>query len=101
MLTRRATLTAAPLAALEASASLQQGLLTHHTVNQNVSSTLKEGANTTTNTFAGMTQKQLIAQQSSKEGTFVCTHGLNDRYGNPMVEKSTSLLIKRNIYYCV
>lgn len=41
----------------------------------------------TTNTFAGMSQKQLIAQQSSTEGTFVYTHGLNDRYGNPMIEK--------------
>lgn len=48
---------------------------------------MKDGSNTTTNIFAGMTQKQLIAQQSSKNGTFVYTHGLNDRYGNPMIEK--------------
>ena len=61
--------------------------LTYNTVNQNVGSTLKDGSNATTNTFAGMSQKQLIAQQSSQEGTFVYTHGLNDRYGNPMVEK--------------
>lgn len=67
--------------------SSDQSDLTYNTVNQNVTSTLKDGSNTTTNTFAGMTQKQLIAQQSSKDGTFVYTHGLNDRYGNPMIEK--------------
>lgn len=67
--------------------STDQESLTYNTVNQNVESKLADGSNTTTNTFAGMSQKQLIAQQSSKEGTFVYTHGLNDRFGNPMVEK--------------
>ena len=67
--------------------SSDQASLTYNTVNQNVESALKDGSNTTKNTFAGMSQKQLIAQSSSKEGTFVYTHGLNDRYGNPMVEK--------------
>lgn len=67
--------------------SSDQASLTYNTVNQNVGSKLADGSNTTTNTFAGMSQKQLIAQQSSKEGTFVYTHGLNDRYSNPMVEK--------------
>lgn len=61
--------------------------LSYNSVNQNVASELKDGSNATTNTFAGMSQKQLIAQQSSTEGTFVYTHGLNDRYGNPMIEK--------------
>ncbi len=61
--------------------------LSYNSVNQNVGSELKDGSNATTNTFAGMSQKQLIAQQSSTEGTFVYTHGLNDRYGNPMIEK--------------
>ena len=67
--------------------SSDQVALTYNAANQNVSSSLKDGSNTTTNTFAGLTQKQLIAQQSSKEGTFVYTHGLSDRFGNPMVEK--------------
>ena len=61
--------------------------LSYNSVNQNVGSELKDGSNAITNIFAGMSQKQLIAQQSSTEGTFVYTHGLNDRHGNPMIEK--------------
>ncbi|MDO4897718.1 MAG: RHS repeat-associated core domain-containing protein, partial [Rothia sp. (in: high G+C Gram-positive bacteria)] len=61
--------------------------LVYNSVNQNVSSSLKNGSNTTKNTFVGMTQKQLMAQESSRDGTFVYTHGLSDRYGNPLIEK--------------
>lgn len=61
--------------------------LMYNSVNQNISSSLKNGSNTTKNTFVGMTQKQLMAQESSRDGTFVYTHGLSDRYGNPMIEK--------------
>lgn len=56
----------------------------YNSVNQNISSILKNGSNTTKNTFIGMTQKQLIAQESSRSGTFVYIHRLNDRFGNPV-----------------
>ena len=67
--------------------SSEKAEFVYNAANQNISSSLKDGSNSTSNTFAGMTQKELIAQSSSGEGTYVYTHGLNDRYGNPLIEK--------------
>lgn len=35
----------------------------------------------------GVTQKQMLGQTSSKKGSYAYSYGLDDRYGNPQVEK--------------
>lgn len=57
--------------------------------NQKVDTKLTDRTNNTTSTFAGTSQNELIGQVSSKQGSFVYTHGLTDRYGNPQTEKVT------------
>lgn len=62
---------------------------TYNAANQTTGTELEDGSNTTTNTFAGTTQRELIGQESSKKGSYAYTYGLTDRFGNPMIEKIT------------
>lgn len=60
---------------------------TYNSANQTTTTKLADGSNTTTNTFAGTTQAELIGQDSTENGSYAYTYGLTDRFGNPMIEK--------------
>lgn len=61
----------------------------YNAANQNVSTKLADGSNTTTNVFAGVGQQEMVSQSSSKNGSYVYAYGASDRFGNPMIEKIT------------
>jgi len=63
-----------------------EGTSVYNAANQNVSTKLADGSNTTTNVFAGVGQQELVSQSSSKNGSYVYAYGASDRFGNPMIE---------------